>query len=168
MSQSDGFAYCPFTYGYSNYARPGFAAKLVHFGDVIQLEPGRPGSTMLGGTGIAVSSRCRNLNSAVQYAGFVASPAIQRGVYFSSGGQPGHRLAWVDESVNSACSNYFRDTLATLDRAFVRPRYPGYLHFQDRAGEPIHAWLRNGAEGNPDDVLNALDGQYREHGSEMK
>src|SRR4051794_35686543 len=32
MSREDAFAYCPFTYGYSNYARPGHAAKLVRFG----------------------------------------------------------------------------------------------------------------------------------------
>jgi multiple sugar transport system substrate-binding protein len=161
MSREDAFAYCPFTYGYSNYARPGHAAKLVRFGGIVEIERGHPPSTMLGGTGLAISSRCKHLDIAVAYAKFVASPEIQRGIYFQSGGQPGHRAAWLDDAVNAASSNYFQDTLPTLDRAFVRPRYAGFLEFQDRAGDPIYQFLREG--GNADQVLDTLDELYRKH-----
>ena len=161
MSREDEFAYCPFTYGYSNYARPGFATHLVRFGGIVRIKSGQDPSTMLGGTGLAISSRCKQIDLAVSYARFVASPATQRGIYFQSGGQPGHRAAWVDDEVNRASSNYFRDTLPTLDRAFLRPRYAGFLGFQDRAGDPIHNWLREG--GNVDRVLDTLDALYRTH-----
>src|SRR5205814_3663615 len=113
MSRDDEFAYCPFTYGYSNYARSGHAPKLVRFGDIIEVERGHAPSTMLGGTGLAISSRCKNLEIALSYAGFVAAPQTQRGIYFQSGGQPGHRSAWLNDAVNAASSNYFRDTLPT-------------------------------------------------------
>ena len=160
MTRTDRHAYCPFTYGYSNYARPGYAANVLNFGGIVTVTPGHSPSTMLGGTGLAISSRCRHPEIAVEYARFVASPETQRGLYFESGGQPGHRSAWLCDHVNAASSNYFKDTLPTLDAAFVRPRHAGFLHFQDHAGDPIHDFLRNG--GPPEKVLDALDSLYRE------
>jgi multiple sugar transport system substrate-binding protein len=162
MTQSDEVAYCPFIYGYSNYSRPGYARKVLRFGAPVTVAPGTPPSTLLGGTGLALSANCRHPELAAEYAAFVAAPETQRGLYFQSGGQPGHRSAWLDESVNALCSQFFRDTLPTLDRAFVRPRDPGYIAFQDRAGEPIHAFLRDG--GNAGRVLESLNALYRQSG----
>jgi len=160
MSREDQFAYCPYTYGYSNYARPGYAPQLLKFGDVIGIKPGQPGATMLGGTGLAISARCKHSAIAADYAQFVAAPETQRGIFFHSGGQPGHRAAWLDETTNAACANFLRDTLPTLDRAFIRPRYNGYVKFQDHAGDPIHAFLRHG--GNAGQVLDNLNELYRQ------
>lgn len=160
MSQCDDFAYAPYTYGYTNYSRPGYAPNLVTFGDVIGITADQPGATMLGGTGLAISSKCKHPDVAAAYANFVASPETQRGLFFETGGQPGHRGGWLDEANNAACTNFFNDTLPTLDRAFVRPRYTGYLDFQDVAGDPIHDYLREG--GNATVVLNKLDALYRE------
>lgn len=160
MSRSDRFAYCPYTYGYSNYSRPGFAENILNFGGVVAVVPGRKPSTLLGGTGIAISARCEAPEIAMEYARFVASPEIQRGLYYQTGGQPGHRAAWLDEEVNAGCSDFFKDTLPTLDAAFVRPRHAGYLHFQDHAGDPIHRFLREG--GSSQKVLDEINRLYRE------
>jgi multiple sugar transport system substrate-binding protein len=159
MSREDLFAYCPFTYGYSNYARPGYGSHLLRFGDAISIAPGKPASTMLGGTGLAISAKTRYPEIAANYALFVGAPETQRGLYFQAGGQPGLRSAWIDPFVNRASSNFFLDTLPSLTRAFVRPRYAGYLSFQDSAGFPIHSYLRNG--GNARAVLEELDTLYR-------
>jgi multiple sugar transport system substrate-binding protein len=159
MSKEDRFAYCPFTYGYSNYSRPGFASRLLQFGDVVSIVPGKQSSTMLGGTGLAISSKSANREAAIRYAMFVASPEIQRGLYFECGGQPGSRSAWEDPALNKASSDYFRATLPPLKRAFVRPRYAGYLDFQDQAGELIHAYLRKA--GRASAVLDELNALYR-------
>lgn len=159
MSQSDQFAYMPYTYGYTNYSRVGYAPKLIEFGDVIGVSPEQPGSTMLGGTGIAISSKCKHLKEAAAYSQFVASPDTQSGIFYQAGGQPGCRAAWLDKGLDNDCNHFFSNTLPTLDRAFVRPRYAGYLHFQDNAGFPIHDYLRNG--GNPQKVLDTLNSLYR-------
>jgi multiple sugar transport system substrate-binding protein len=58
-----------------------------------------------------------------------------------------------------ASSNFFLDTLSQVSRAFVRPRYPGYLSFQDSAGVPIHSYLRDG--GGARGVLEELNDIYR-------
>ena len=160
MTRDDTFGYCPFTYGYSNYARPGYARKLLQFGAIVEVVPGHQPTTMLGGTGLAISSHCRHPDVAAGYAAFVACGETQRGLFYQAGGQPGHRSAWTDATVNASCTHFFRDTLGTLDLAFVRPRYAGYLDFQDHAGEPIHVYLREG--GNPLKVLETLNRLYRE------
>jgi multiple sugar transport system substrate-binding protein len=89
----------------------------------------------------------------------VASSDVQRGIYFAAGGQPGHRTAWLDEAVNAASSDFFRDTLAALDRAYLRPRYLGFMEVQERSGELIHDWLAEG--GSADDLLDRLNALYR-------
>ena len=133
LTGGDDFSYCPFAYGYNNYARPGYARRPLVFSDTVSLND-QPCRSTLGGTGLAVSATSRHRQTAVDYARYVASPECQRTVFFQSGGQPGHRSAWTDPRVNAACQNFFCDTLAALDRAFLRPRYAGHMAFQDRAG----------------------------------
>jgi len=159
MTALDRFAYCPFAFGYSNYARPGYARKLLAFGDMVEIE-GRRCRTTLGGAGLAISSRCAHMKTALDYAVFVSGPACQSTLYFDSGGQPGHRLAWTDERVNASCRDYFRNTLPVLDRAFMRPRYSGYVDFQSRAGHPVHEYLRDG--GSVEAVLAELNALHHE------
>jgi multiple sugar transport system substrate-binding protein len=161
MTATDDFAYCPFIYGYSNYARPGYARKILTFGATVAVRSGIAPSTMLGGTGLAISAQSENRQTAIEYLKFVADPATQRGIYFQSGGQPGHRSAWIDPDVNRAASGYFSATLPSLDAAFVRPRYAGYVHFQDRAGLPIHSFLCDRSSSSSA-VLDQLNLLYRE------
>ncbi|UUZ96452.1 hypothetical protein LJK87_20395 [Paenibacillus sp. P25] len=42
----------------------------------------------------------------------------------------------------------------------MRPRYSGYLHFQDRAGDFVRGYMMHG--GDPARVLGELDRLYRE------
>jgi len=137
MSQADDqrATYCPFAYGYSNYSRPRYAQYLLKAGGLVKFNGQRLRST-LGGAGIAVSSKTKNPRAAMDFAQFTASPETQRGIYFQGGGQPGHRAAWLDDAVNAASTNFFRDTLQTLDEALLRPQFPGYMVFQD-AGTPV-------------------------------
>jgi multiple sugar transport system substrate-binding protein len=140
MSRNDDprAAYCPFAYGYSNYSRPRYAPFLLKAGGLVTFNGRRLRST-LGGAGIAVSSKTMHPKAATDFAAFTAAPETQSGVYFLSGGQPGHRSAWLDEAVNSDSDNFFRDTLQTLDEAIVRPQFPGYMDFQDAATPIAHA-----------------------------
>ncbi len=159
MSTTDDFAYCPYTYGYVNYSRPGFAERQLQFGDVIGMEKGRPGATMLGGTGLAISAHSPHPEAAAAYVMYAASPQTQKCLAYPAGAQPGHRSIWLDEEINATCQNFFQVTLPTLDRAFVRPRYKRYLEFQDTAGEPIHKFLSEGGEAKT--VLAELNKLYR-------
>lgn len=158
MTQTDEIAYCPFAYGYSNYSRKGYSNNLLHFNDMISLDGKSRLRSTLGGTGLAVSAKCRNIEVTMNYAEYVASPACQRSVYFDNGGQPGHLAAWEDEHVNSQSANYFSSTLPALQRAFLRPRYHGHMFFQDHAGDPVREYLMNG--GSEEELIENLNTLY--------
>jgi multiple sugar transport system substrate-binding protein len=138
MTRTDAAAYCPFAYGYSNYSRRGYAGRLLTAGGLVALD-GRPLRSTLGGAGLAVSRRVAHPRQAADYAAFTAAAQTQRGIYYASGGQPGHRSAWLDPAINADSRDFFSNTLATLDAALVRPAYPGYMHFQDHAAPIAHA-----------------------------
>jgi multiple sugar transport system substrate-binding protein len=163
MVASDDLGYCPFAYGYSNYARAAYVhpRPTLRFGGLVEVNGRRLRST-LGGTGLAITRRCRGAarDLALEYAAWVCSPTIQRGMYVGDGGQPGHRAAWEDDAANALCGNFFRDTLQTLDEAYLRPRHDGAIPFQDEAGLLVHAFLRDG--GDPRAVARAIDHRYRE------
>lgn len=152
-------AYCPLAYGYSNYARAGFAPRRLASGETPMLA-GVPLRTTLGGAGLAVSALSRHRAAALAYAEFVASGQIQRTLYTQSGGQPGYRSAWLDAVNNAETDNYFARTLPVLDRAFVRPHFPGYICFQEKGSLIVHAALRG--ETPPRAAIEAFDRLYRE------
>ncbi|HEU5077834.1 MAG TPA: extracellular solute-binding protein [Opitutaceae bacterium] len=137
---NETIVYCPFAYGYSNYARAGYADHCLTFGELPRLNDQALCST-LGGTGLALSALRPRQPAALAYAEFVASAEVQRTLYTHAGGQPAHRAAWTDAENNRLTRNYFTSTLPVLDRAYVRPRFSGYLDFQKAAGPLLHAAL---------------------------
>ncbi|PRD54190.1 ABC transporter substrate-binding protein [Sphingobacterium gobiense] len=159
MTQRDQIVYCPFAYGYSNYAREGYARKVLHFHDLVLLN-NQPLVSTLGGAGLAVSSQGKHIDVAMDYARFVASPEIQETLYTENGGQPGHLRAWKSDKVNAYTADYFKNTLPAFERAYLRPRYDGHLHFQDHAGDVVVNYLKHG--GSEKIVLDELNRMYRE------
>jgi len=137
MTATHDIAYCPLAYSYSNYARRGFARHPVKFANI----PGIRGG-VLGGAGIAVSAYSKVITEASAYAVWLCSAEVQSTLYVENGGQPGNGVAWLDERANRLTDNFFRDTLATLESAYIRPRHPGWITFQEAAGRLIHAMLR--------------------------
>ncbi len=163
MSTSDDISYCPLLFGYSNYARPEGVSKTCHFTNIpaVVKTSGSRGA-LLGGTGLAVSASCQAIGEACSYLQWVTSADCQRTTYFQSGGQPGNRLAWIDGAVNAAANNFFLNTLETLERAYVRPRYDGFVDFHDQAGLLLHNYLRG---VSPEvDVLAQIDHLYLRSG----
>jgi multiple sugar transport system substrate-binding protein len=159
MSTSDEFWYCPFAYGYSNYQRKGYAEKLLNYTGLVRFE-GQTLRSTLGGTGIAVSAFCAHPKLAIQFAMEITSPLCQHTFYVEHGGQPGHRQAWLSAHANDLTDDYFTSTLPTLDESYIRPRYNGYLLFQDDAGLPIQQYLQHG--GNENEVLNTINNIYQQ------
>jgi len=156
---ADAPAYSPFGYGYTNYSRAGFCRFPLVFADAPGFGDFGPRGTVLGGTGIAVSAFTNHPEAACDYAFWIAGAECQRGVYFAAGGQPGNAAAWEDPACNAACRDFFRNTRKTLETAWLRPRYAGYMQLQDTGGQIVHACLRG--EITENEAVLRLDAAYR-------
>jgi multiple sugar transport system substrate-binding protein len=154
MSRTDDLALCPLVYGYVNYA------GRVTFGDAPAATPGgRPGST-LGGTGIAISSRCTPTPALLDHIRWLMGAEAQTRFLPEHAGQPSARAAWADPAVNAAAGDFYRRTTRTCETAWVRPRYAGYIAFQSAASAVVRDALA-GVIGHRG-CLDRLQGLYRE------
>ncbi|MGG9960822.1 extracellular solute-binding protein [Ferruginibacter sp. SUN106] len=150
MSTTDEYWYCPFAYGYSNYSRTGYAKNLLHYADVVTFNDNKL-QTTIGGTGLAVSAFSKHSAVAVDFTEWVVSAEMQRTLYVQHGGQPGHGSAWTDSDANHLTNDFFKNILPVMENGYVRPRYNGYLHFQDHAGIPLQKCIMQN-----EDPLKAL------------
>jgi multiple sugar transport system substrate-binding protein len=152
--------YCPFAYGYTNYSRLGYCDNRLTFGNVIKGPSGNPIRTIIGGAGIGISTYCQEIDIALGYIRFVMDPDCQRTLYFDNGGQPGNRIAWLDSRTNQNCENFFLNTLKTLDGSYRRPRYNGYIDFQNKGSLKLHEYLKIRISGK--DCMLELNKIYKE------
>ena len=158
MSEDDEIIYSPYLFGYSNYSREGYAAKLVHFTNSPQ-NPQNDVSTILGGVGLAVSAQCGAVKEAVDFVSYVARPEIQEGPYLQHAGQPASLHAWKSKQSNVLCNDFFNNTLETLENAYVRPQHPGWNGFQEEGASLLHEGLvRN---ESPDTLIKRLNELYK-------
>ncbi|PSK96272.1 carbohydrate ABC transporter substrate-binding protein (CUT1 family) [Murinocardiopsis flavida] len=145
MSAGTAVCYAPIVFGYVNYARPDHPGAAVRFADIPSPD-GAPAGSLLGGVGLAVSAASTGVAAAAEFVAHVAGADCQRGEYVRAGGQPGSRTAWTDPEADAACGGFFGATLATVDRAYVRPRDPVYPVVHRRGGAAVHELVRQRAE----------------------
>ncbi len=140
LSTSDDYAHGICMYGYSNYSHKGFRKNRLTYDDLPSFDGHATGS-QLGGAGVAVSSASSNIKNAAQAAILLALPQIQATTYGLGGGQPGNLVAWKNDELNRRTDNFFRNTLRTLEGAWVRPRILGWPDVQFESSQIIHKAL---------------------------
>jgi multiple sugar transport system substrate-binding protein len=155
MSTQDDLAYSPLSFCYTNYSREGFCKNKLKFSNA-------PGilHSLLGGTGIAISSACKYLKEAAHYVEWICSSIIQSSIYLAEQGQPAHIDAWQSESSNQLTNYFFQDTFDTLTNAYVRPRYSGWPKLQVYMGQVLHDYLKK--DQDPEQLLNRLQEAYHQ------
>ncbi len=144
MSENNDKIYSPMLYGYVNYSREGFRKNRIKFDDMPSFDTSSKincKGSQIGGTGLAISAFSKNIDLALDYAFWVASKDCQSSLFYFSGGQPGHLDAWKNNQINEDSLNFFLSTLKTMEKGWVRPRYNGYMYFQDVAGSIINDFL---------------------------
>jgi multiple sugar transport system substrate-binding protein len=140
MASGNDIGYCPLIYGYVNYSAPASGSSLLFSDAPLIVGRQRRGST-IGGTGIAVTARCRPSAQLLEHLRWLLSPEAQRDYIPAHAGQPSARSAWHDGAVNRASQNFYASTLETLEQAWVRPRYAGYIGFQSAASAVLRRAL---------------------------
>jgi multiple sugar transport system substrate-binding protein len=162
MAAPDGPAYCPLVYGYLTYQRRTDAGRgngyrvrrrtAAHRASAPTPRrlaafdaPAGPGGigSVLGGTGLAVTRSCTGKGATAAAAaqlGLLLSEQVQTQVFAQLGGQSAARQAWHDAAVDRASGGFYSATRASVEQAWVRPRFAGYPAFQLAAS----AVLRDG------------------------
>lgn len=140
LAGSEDYDYSPALYGYTNYSRVGFRKHRLRYDDIVSFD-GRASGSQLGGAGIAVSSATKHPQLAAAIAAHLSLAGSQAGPYTTGGGQPGNLRAWLNPALNELTGNFFRNTLRTLERAWVRPRIFGYPDYQMAVSLIIHSAL---------------------------
>ena len=140
MVARDDLVYCPAVYCYATYAEADNRRPLL-FTNLPGLDRSSPSGSTIGGTGIGVSARTRHAEAAFAYARYLMDAGVQC-AFSAHHGQPARVEAWQDESLDRRFGSCFGNTLATMEQAWIRPRYAGYLRFQAAAGDLIEAHLR--------------------------
>lgn len=155
LTSGDDLGYVPLIYGYSTYAATGRPRAAV-FGPPPS-GPARTGST-IGGTGLVITRRCRPTPALLDHLRWLLGDRAQSGHIPQHGGQPAMRAAWQDPDVNAATGGFFERTLVTIDDAWVRPRFAGYVPLQTHASALIRAAVAG--EIPRDDVVSGLDALF--------
>ena len=94
----------------------------------------------------------------LEYVRYIAEIATQKN-FAAHHGQPARLEAWLDPAIDDRFGGCYSSTLKTMQSAWIRPRYSGYLAFQASAGQLIERHLR-GALQEPellDELLRLWD-----------
>jgi multiple sugar transport system substrate-binding protein len=158
MAGSDDVALCPLIYGYVNYSAPGSGHRLSFHDAPRKVFGSRPGST-LGGTGIGISKRCAITPELKSHLLWLMGADAQIRFIPGHEGQPSRREAWHDAGVNHAWGDFYRNTADTLENAYVRPRFNGYIKFQVEASALLRRAFDEGQGATQ--VVRLLNDNYR-------
>jgi multiple sugar transport system substrate-binding protein len=140
MVAEDLFVYCPAVYCYATYAEAD-QRRPLRFADLPGPAGPSPVGSTIGGTGLAISAASSSREAALAYAAFAAGTKAQR-EFARHHGQPARIEVWQDADIDRIFGGCFAATRATLEACWTRPRYPGYLCFQERGGMLVEHHLR--------------------------
>lgn len=140
LAGDEGFSMAVALFGYTNYSRTGFRPNALVYDDLPSFD-GRAAGSTLGGAGIAVSATTPHPETAAAVAAALAASEVQAGPYTAGGGQPGNLRAWKSDAANTSTRGFFRNTLRTLERAWVRPRVLGWPALQLELSHILHEIL---------------------------
>lgn len=136
MAARDDLVYCPAAYGYLTYAEADHRRPL-RFANFPGLAGAASGGTVLGGTGLGVTRSCRDPDAAERFLAMLASGPAQCSLVAAHHGQPGHVAAWDDPAIDARYGGAFSATRATMEDAWVRPRFPSWIEIQHACGGEV-------------------------------
>lgn len=162
LAERDDLVFCPAVYCYATYAEADQANPLRFF-DLPGLDGATPRGSTIGGTGIGISARTADPEAALAYVGFLAEAETQR-AFAMNHGQPARRDVWEADEIDARFGGCYSATRATMESAWIRPRYTGYLDFQAKAGALLEGHLRG--DVSEDVLLERLEALHRAGGGQ--
>ena len=152
---------CPLVYSYAYYgAAAGGRAPLAWSAAPRLFPADGPGLGTLGGTGLAVSPRAYDrVLTVTKYARGLLDVGTQLDLVAPVGGQSATAAVWTSEAVDQAWNGHYSATLDTLTASYVRPRFDGWIAFQDELSERVRELLGN--DEDPGRAVDRIEADYR-------
>lgn len=143
MRDGEGIVYVPLIFGYSTYTGPGLC-----FFDAPASPEGRR-RPVLGGAGLAISSRSDHGEAAADFCTWICGADAQHDILLAGGGQPASRTIWspadpAPAGPASDAAEFFAATRASMDSSWVRPQHPRWADFQREGTIALAEGLRGG------------------------
>ena len=162
LSKTDQLAMCPLIFGYVNYAAPKHQTlRPISFCNAPTMQGIRRHGSTLGGTGLAITRRCRPDQALRDHIRWLVSADAQSRYIPAHEGQPSLRDAWQQAHLNVQRGGFYSDTTATLEHAWLRPRHAGYVAFQSAGSRLIRDGILEARR--PEQLLHDLQGVYTTH-----
>lgn len=154
---------CPLVFGYVPYAS---GTPPVHFVDAPRWTASGPIGSVLGGTGLALTRRAAVSDALLDEIRTLMGLAAQTGLVPDEAGQPSARAAWTDPGIDARAGGFYGGTRETLEAAWVRPRWAGYVPFQTRASACVRQALADG--WTADAARQAIEDLWRQAVSPLR
>lgn len=143
MRDGEDIVYAPLIFGYSTYAGP----ELCFFNAPASLAGRR--RPVLGGAGLAISSRSDHGEAAAGFCTWVCGADTQHDIVLAAGGQPASRTVWSPSGLAPAGqasqgAEFFAATRASMDSSWMRPKDPRWADFQREGTMALTEGLRSG------------------------
>ena len=154
LAASNELVCCPLVYSYAYYGGSSDSRPPLAWSAAPRLRPGdRLGNGTLGGTGLAVTPRAYTRVLAVtKYVRGLLDVGTQLDVVSTVGGQSATAAVWASDVVDKAWNGHYSATVGTLTTSYIRPRFDGWIAFQDELSSRVRALL-----GNTADLVTAVD-----------
>lgn len=154
MIARDDIAYAPCAYGYATYGEPDMRRRLG-FGPFAGAVAPYAAGSVLGGTALGLSSQSGASEAALAFIAHMLTGRVQESVIPMHHGQPALLSAWRRTEIDERFSGYFSGVRSSMEQAWIRPRMPGYIRFQERAGVVVADMLA-GRTGRSEGIADVL------------
>jgi multiple sugar transport system substrate-binding protein len=120
----------------------------------------RLANSTLGGTGLAVTPRAYSRVLAVtKYVRGLLDVGAQLDIVSAVGGQSATAAVWASEVVDKAWNGHYSATLGTLTTAYIRPRFDGWIAFQDELSMRVREVLESSVDAAA--AVERIEDDYR-------
>lgn len=143
MVARDDVVYCPCVYGYATYGESNMRQRLSFADFAGATAPFHAGSA-IGGTAAGLSRFSARGDEATALLAFLLSAPVQDELIPSHHGQAALSSSWVGAENDKQFNGFFSNVARSMDTAWIRPRHPGYITFQNEAGRLVAQALREG------------------------
>jgi multiple sugar transport system substrate-binding protein len=141
MRDSSPVACVPFAYPYACFARSDLLRSPLRYAAHPRLAHDLALSGVLGGAGIAVSTKSKTPSLAFELVTWLTSAECQSTFIAACLGQPADRCAWSAGTVDSLTGGFYSATLPLLDAAWLRPTDRDFQRIQSRLADVLCHWL---------------------------